>query len=61
MSICELYAKIVAKRQGMTYAQAIKKFPRGPIKNSCYYNDLDYLEAHCVHCARTNAIMKMVR
>lgn len=56
---CERFAILMARRCGMTYAQAQKKFPRGYSKNSVYKNATETHEAHCVHCARAEVMAKM--
>ena len=46
----------MAKQKGMTYAKAIKRFARGYNSKSVYVNATDIKEAHCVHCARAEAL-----
>jgi len=58
---CRRFAEIMAKKHNMTYAEATKKYPRGPVKNSCYFNNCEYIEADCVHCARVEAMNKEVK
>ena len=53
---CIRFAELLAKQYGMTYAEATKKYPRGPHKNTCYKNYYEYVEGHCVHCARVEAM-----
>ena len=56
---CKRYATIMAKQFGMTYAQATKKYPRSCNADEVYLQDgCSTLKAHCIHCARTEAMVK---
>ena len=56
MNNCLRFAETMAKQKGMTYAKAIKRFARGYNSKSVYVNATDIKEAHCVHCARAEAL-----
>lgn len=55
---CLKFAQLYAKANGMTYQEATKKYPRGYNEKSVYWNDLETVDAHCVHCARVEAIQR---
>lgn len=54
--VCLIFATTLAKQKGITYTQATKKYPKGYNVKSVYVNATDILEAHCVHCARAEAL-----
>jgi hypothetical protein len=59
---CQRFAAILASKHGMTYAQATKKYVRGYEANTVYINATQTSEkAHCVHCARAEALSREVR
>jgi len=58
MSTCLRFAQLMAKQQGMTYAEATKKYPKGFNNRSVYIDGVRTIEGHCVHCARTEAMSK---
>jgi hypothetical protein len=58
---CQLFATVTAKQHGITYKEAVKRYPRGYTKNSVYHNASEITEAHCIHCARAEAIQKEVQ
>ena len=53
---CEQFARLVARQHGLTYDDAVKKYPRGYAKNSAYVGN-NLKVGHCVHCARADAIL----
>lgn len=57
---CKRFATIYAKKSGLSYSEAIKKYPRCDSKN-VYWNDCETVSGHCVHCARVDAINKNIK
>ena len=55
---CIRFATIMAKHNGMSYADATRKYPRGYEKNSVYINGYETHTSHCVHCARAETMSK---
>jgi len=53
---CLKFAQLMARNRGMNYADAVKKYPRGPYKNSVYKNAWETHQAHCIHCARAEIL-----
>ncbi len=58
MKTCLRFAQLMARTCGMSYAEAVKKYPRGPYKNSVYINSWETHQAHCIHCARAEVLAK---
>jgi len=58
MKTCLRFAQLMAKRCGMSYAEATLRYPRGPYENSVYENGWETHTAHCVHCARAEVLAK---
>ena len=56
---CEKFARLIARKHGISYEKAIQMFPRGAESKSVYVDDVHCLHAHCVHCARAEALSKM--
>lgn len=56
MKKCEQFARIITKNNGMTYAEARRKYPMGPYKGSVYIDNCRTRTDHCVHCARIEAM-----
>ena len=57
--MCIPYAKLMAKQFNMSYADATKKYPRSCNANEVYLQDgCSTISEHCVHCARTEAMIK---
>jgi len=58
MNRCERFARSMAKQKGMSYKEAIKKYPRGFEDKSVYVDGSHIHKAHCVHCARAEVLSK---
>ena len=56
MNTCEKFARAMAKTKGMTYKEAVEKYPRGYEAKSVYVDGSKIHTAHCVHCARAEVL-----
>ena len=61
VSKCYDYAYNVAKQKGLSYQKATKMFPMGYNRKSVYIDKVNIHEAHCVHCARAEVLIKIYK
>lgn len=52
---CERFARILFKNSGIGYRNMVKKYPRAH-QHSVWLPSSKTVEAHCVHCARVEAV-----